>query len=120
MITTNGRINRRTYFVLNCLLLFVFLVWFCISILLLKFVSIDGLLDIVAGLLNFVILFGFLYFMVCIFIKRLHDTGLSGIYALLLLIPYVSLAFLFVPGKESKNEFGKKPKPGIDYKALTT
>lgn len=44
-------------------------------------------------------------------IQRAHDFNKSGWWSLLALIPLVNLAFLFVPGTDGENRFGKKTPP---------
>ena len=44
-------------------------------------------------------------------IRRAHDMGHSGWMSLLMLVPLVSLWFLFAPGTPSTNEYGPKPVP---------
>ncbi len=44
-------------------------------------------------------------------IRRAHDMGHSGWMSLLVLVPFVSLWFLFAPGTPSANQYGPKPVP---------
>lgn len=116
MITSNNRINRRTYFVTSFL---ASTAYFAVSISL-SYVLIDNqLFSALINLLDLALIAVIAYISVCLLIKRLHDVGLPGIYALLLLIPLAAAAFLFIPGQDKKNQYGKPPKPGIDYKAFT-
>lgn len=61
------------------------------------------------------VLFFLLVFYSSIFVRRLHDFGKSGWFALLALIPYVSILFLiflmYKKGDGGNNRFGQKPKP---------
>lgn len=49
-----------------------------------------------------------------LFVKRLHDRGISGWWSLLNLIPYIGGCFIlyliFVPGDVGSNAFGPPPK----------
>ena len=44
-------------------------------------------------------------------IRRLHDFNASGWWALTVLMPFVTLLFLFIPGSKSSNRFGPPPAP---------
>ena len=44
-------------------------------------------------------------------IRRAHDMGQSGWMSLLMLVPLVSLWFLFAPGTPTTNEYGPRPVP---------
>ena len=50
---------------------------------------------------------------VIISVKRLHDFGFSGYYAVVLMIPTVNfiaaLALGFIPGKAGPNQYGERP-----------
>jgi uncharacterized membrane protein YhaH (DUF805 family) len=43
--------------------------------------------------------------------QRAHDFNTTGWLALLVFIPFVSLIFLFIPGTDGENRFGKQPPP---------
>ncbi len=51
-------------------------------------------------------------------VRRLHDIGVSGWWSLLLLVPFVNLAFglyiLFRRGAQVENAFGSVPPSGVD------
>ena len=44
-------------------------------------------------------------------IRRAHDMGQSGWMSLLMLVPFVSLWFLFAPGTPTTNQYGPRPVP---------
>jgi uncharacterized membrane protein YhaH (DUF805 family) len=44
-------------------------------------------------------------------IQRSHDMNWSGWTSLLVLIPFVGLIWLFIPGTQGKNRFGHPPPP---------
>lgn len=49
-------------------------------------------------------------------IRRLHDLGYSGWWSLTILVPFVTLVLLALPGKKDANRFG--PPPGDNPPAL--
>lgn len=53
-----------------------------------------------------VIVFGFM-----LTIQRAHDFNTTGWITLLALVPFVNLMFLFIPGTDGENRFGKKTPP---------
>jgi uncharacterized membrane protein YhaH (DUF805 family) len=70
----------------------------------------QGLLLSIAGLILSVPLVWVLY---AAYIKRLHDLGKNGWYALLVLVPLINLLFIlylgFVPGNTGVNKYGEEP-----------
>jgi uncharacterized membrane protein YhaH (DUF805 family) len=52
-----------------------------------------------------------LYMNVMLTIKRSHDFNVSGWLTLLILVPLINLIFLFVPGTDGPNRFGRKTAP---------
>jgi len=50
-------------------------------------------------------------FMVLLSIQRVHDFNASGWWALIAILPLVSLALWFVPGSAGSNRFGPRPPP---------
>ncbi len=54
---------------------------------------------------------GMIVVMVMITIQRAHDFDKSGWWSLLSLIPLVNLIFLFMPGTDGENRYGKKTPP---------
>lgn len=54
-------------------------------------------------------------------IRRLHDQGRSGWFALLAFIPYIGglilLVFAFLPGTPGENEYGFDPRTDEEYEA---
>ncbi len=55
----------------------------------------------------------FLFLAFSLWIRRLHDVGMSGWWAILILVPVVNLFLLgyllFKAGDDQKNRFGNKP-----------
>lgn len=98
--TTEGRVNRTTfiaYFFLYSLVVTatVLLVW-------------DSWPDICL-VLNPVISVAWLVYCSSIAIRRAHDIGRSGWFALLLLVPVANLTLFFWPGSEGANDYGQQP-----------
>lgn len=52
-----------------------------------------------------------LYVQIMLAIKRSHDFDVTGWLALLAFVPLLNLAFLFVPGTDGPNRFGRKTAP---------
>lgn len=52
-----------------------------------------------------------LYVYVMLAIKRSHDFNVSGWLSLIVIIPLINLIFLFVPGTDGPNRFGRKTAP---------
>lgn len=52
-----------------------------------------------------------LYVQIMLAIKRSHDFNVTGWLALLAFVPLLNLAFLFVPGTDGPNRFGRKTAP---------
>lgn len=52
-----------------------------------------------------------LWFTIITGIKRCHDIGISGWWALTVIIPVIALVWLFVPGNKGENRFGPPPPP---------
>lgn len=99
LFSPQGRIGRVRY------LLYSFALGFPIGIvgmILSMFIGIPGVL------LLYIALF---YVNIMLTIKRSHDFNVSGWLSLLLFVPLGSLIFLFVPGTDGANRFGRKPAP---------
>ena len=99
--TTEGRVNRTTFIayiflyslVVMATVLLVWNSWPNISL-----------------VLNSVISVAWLVYCFSIAIRRAHDIGRSGWFALLLLVPVANLILYFWPGTDGENEYGQKPK----------
>ncbi len=102
-----NRIKRSTFWKIT---IPVFLISFGFSIVFEAEGNPPGLLLSIAGLILGVPLIWVLY---ATYIKRLHDLGKSGWYALVVLIPLINLLFIlylgFVPGNTCVNKYGEKP-----------
>lgn len=51
----------------------------------------------------------YLFFLVKINVRRLHDFNVSGWYSIVTIIPGFSLILLFIPGNSYANTYGEKP-----------
>ncbi len=51
------------------------------------------------------------YLHIMLAIKRSHDFNTSGWLSLLVFVPIINLAFLFIPGTDGPNRFGNKTAP---------
>lgn len=102
-----NRIKRSTFWKIT---IPVFLISFGFSIVFEAEGNPPGLLLSIAGLILSIPLIWVLY---ATYIKRLHDLGKSGWYALVVLIPLINLLFIlylgFVPGNTGVNKYGEKP-----------
>ena len=58
-----------------------------------------------------------LWTIISLHIRRLHDLGLSGWFLPIILLPFVSVMLLFLPGKES-TQYGPKPTKLFDVARL--
>lgn len=99
--TFDGRASRSEYW------------WFTLGNVLLSFVIefVFGIFDMGETAISIYSIFIFIP-SIAVSIRRLHDIGKSGWYCLLLLIPLVSLIFLYWACKVSEqgpNRFGKQP-----------
>ncbi len=64
----------------------------------------SGIIMVIAYI--FIIVYSFM-----VTIQRCHDFNSSGWLSLLILIPLVSLVFLFIPGTKGENNYGPPPPP---------
>lgn len=109
VFTVNGRIGRVRYIAYSTALFMVWLVAFLVlgGAIAVATGGSQGALMAVMGLFYLVSIAG-AFIMT---IRRAHDMGHSGWMSLLMLVPLVSLWFLFAPGTPSTNEYGPKPVP---------
>lgn len=103
----SGRINRMAYF-LAALFMSVLLAFFLYrSTLAGEVESGGGIWSVLFTLLALISLWS----QIALSVKRLHDMGRPGIFALLLLVPFVNAAALVVlcllPGERGPNAYGK-------------
>lgn len=74
-------------------------------------VSAASLSPAFTGLLMLAAFAVYLWFTVITGIKRCHDLGMSGWWALTVIIPVIALIWLFVPGNQDANRYGPPPPP---------
>lgn len=104
----DGRVRRRTYWMFT-----LFNVGIAVAIAFVLGVVSDGLADFVGGLYALAVLPPGLGLAV----RRLHDTGRSGWWALVALVPilgfFVLLYFMVLEGDPGPNEYGPDPKDPV-------
>tara|TARA_B100001778_G_C18269241_1_gene485820 strand:+ start:194 stop:568 length:375 start_codon:yes stop_codon:yes gene_type:complete len=108
----SGRARREEYWMFN-LFYFIFFIGLFVVIFILD--ALLGATGINLGAIILVI-FIFAHFIpsLAVTIRRLHDTGKSGWYLLLQLIPYIGALIIFIftviEGDKNENKWGPNPK----------
>ncbi len=107
LFSFENRIKRSTFWKIVTP---IFLVSFWLSSVYDAENSPPGFLLSVVGLILSILLVWILY---ATYVKRLHDLGKSGWYALVVLIPFFNLLFIlyigFAPGNIVTNKYGEEP-----------
>lgn len=107
LFSFENRIKRNTFWKIVTP---IFLVSFWLSSVYDAENSPPGFLLSVIGLILSILLVWILY---ATYVKRLHDLGKSGWYALVVLIPFLNLLFIlylgFAPGNIGANKYGEEP-----------
>ena len=107
--STEGRTDRKTFWVFSLINTFFFLVFLTIDLLTIIYLE-DFLITGYFSMIYAVVLF---LPSLSILIRRLHDVGKSGWFTLLLLIPLIGLIgltiFLFKKSNTGENRFGSSP-----------
>jgi uncharacterized membrane protein YhaH (DUF805 family) len=103
-----GRIRYLVYIllgILGCslLLLFIYLIALMLPVALGKLISVSSFILVKNVLLPLVVF--------VMAIRRLHDMNANGWWALSILIPFVTLILLILPGQRGENRYGLKPAP---------
>jgi len=101
LTNTKGRIGRLRFFLYTMILTFLGAAFAGALTL------IPTLGPILAGI-AYILIFVFSIFLT---IQRCHDFNATGWWALIMLIPLVSLVFYFIPGTKGSNRFGYQPPP---------
>lgn len=106
-----GRARRKEYWMFY---LFTVLGYLALSVLMTLASGVSETLGTVFGVLLFVLILGVVVPSIAVLVRRLHDTGRSGWWYLLSLIPLlgglVVLYFLIQEGDAGPNEYGPDPK----------
>tara|TARA_Y100001936_G_C16022039_1_gene640080 strand:+ start:302 stop:676 length:375 start_codon:yes stop_codon:yes gene_type:complete len=108
----SGRARRKEYWMFT---LFYFILFIGLFIVLFILDSLLGETDFNSGAI-ILIIFLFVHFIpsLAVTIRRLHDTGKSGWYLLLQLIPYLGALIIFIftviEGDKNENKWGPNPK----------
>lgn len=107
LFSFENRIKRNTFWKIVTP---IFLISFWLSSVYDAENSPPGFLLSVIGLILSILLVWILY---ATYVKRLHDLGKSGWYALVVLIPFLNLLFIlylgFAPGNIGDNKYGVEP-----------
>jgi len=81
--------------------------------------GVSDALYVTVALICLAFLLVFLVPSITVLIRRLHDIGMSGWFALFSIIPYLGGLFVFIvaliPSQEGENRFGPYPKPRAPY-----
>lgn len=114
-----GRIARLNYFLGKCFtvlpIIVLSIIWWLLGAMAQE--SVSSIVINLTALLLVVLLFAaviwYIYFIVSLDIRRLHDIGWSGWWTLTLFIPYLGLIpgliILFKKGDEGTNAYGEAP-----------
>ena len=103
-----GRIGRLRYLSYN--VLGYLLISIVVGLILAAAASIFRSRDVMA-MLPLLLFISYSGFFVLLSVRRSHDMGWTGWSALLCLIPFVSLIWVFYPGTKGVNRFGAPPQP---------
>lgn len=109
----SGRLNRRTYLVAGLVLGVIYgLISGLLS-------AIFGPQSSIAALISLVIVVFVVVVGLSFTVRRWHDLGKSGWYALLGLIPvinfFVWIYLIIWPGNDGKNMYGESPKDAFEF-----
>src|SRR5271165_3491174 len=117
-----GRVNRSTFFTLTLLsaivaVLVLPLLQIFLLIIMHTFLPIPTANAILySARILIIIVIIVLNYAICI--RRLHDVGTSGWFALLFIIfnGIMAIVLSLIPGQKEANKYGKPPKPGIYFR----
>lgn len=106
LFSSAGRIGRIRYLGYSMGLSFLIMV-------------VAGVLAAVVGPWLFIVGYvAAIYAQIMLAIKRCHDFNVTGWLSLLILVPLLNLAFLFIPGTDGPNRFGRKTAPNGNAAAI--
>lgn len=110
--TFKGRVGRKDFFIG----LFVSVVLMLIFRSLVD--DFSGIFAIVFGIVTIVAVIWLLVFAISLYVRRLHDVGWSGWFALLTLVPLVNLGLfivlVFMPGKTQQITHDDRPSESVN------
>lgn len=108
--STKGRLGRVRYltFSMGYMLIFYLLIAVLFGILAVTGMMQNPTATVVVTGIAYVLIIGF---GMTLSIRRAHDFDKSGWWAGLSLVPLINLLFLFVPGTDGENAYGKKTPP---------
>lgn len=108
--STKGRLGRVRYltFSMGYTLIFYLVIAVMFGILAATGMMKNPVATTVVTVITYVLMIGF---GLTLSIRRAHDFNKSGWWALLSLVPVANLFFLFVPGTDGENAYGKKTPP---------
>jgi len=112
------RINRRNL-VLGSISVYVVL--FLVLIIILSIVSFVPFLEEILNFIFLILFFSAFIFSTSLWVRRTHDLGWGGWWALLLFIPYIGFIFLIVllvkEGEKAANKYGEVPPQKVRFPA---
>jgi uncharacterized membrane protein YhaH (DUF805 family) len=107
-----GRLNRRSYFTGIVFCLFAFVISVEIGLFLFQFAVEVFPFLLLERVIMWIIIIALAVLKFSFNVRRLHDIGQSGWFALLLFVPFINIlmviALLFVSGENKKNAYGAK------------
>jgi uncharacterized membrane protein YhaH (DUF805 family) len=108
--STKGRLGRVRYltFSMGYMLIFYLVIAVLFGILAATGMMKNPTATVVATGIAYVLIIGF---GLTLSVRRAHDFDKSGWWASLSLVPLINLLFLFVPGTDGENTYGKKTPP---------
>ena len=108
----SGRATREEYWMFS-LFYSLFFLGGCIALFALTSI-IDMLNYTLIGLVMIIFIFAHFIPTLAVLVRRLHDTGKSGWYLLIQLIPYIGALIIFIftviEGDKNENKWGPNPK----------
>ena len=108
VLSTKGRIGRLRY--LGYSIGYSMLIYIVLGALAAGAVVLKLPKEVLWGVLGFGYLV-IIIFSVMLTIQRAHDFNTTGWISFLLLVPLIGMMFLFIPGTDGENRFGKKTPP---------
>lgn len=111
--STKGRLGRIRYLTFSMGYMLIFYLFIFVLAAILGAAGMTGMMEnpmvaLVLMGISYALIIGF---GITLSIRRAHDFNKSGWWSLLSLVPLVNLLFLFVPGTDGENAYGKKTPP---------